>query len=581
MATHHTASPNPEQTRRDALLVATVLAALALFIGATQLARHPITALVAAALGTTLATTVLAVRARVRDRLATHSDPPRKGIVIGTVRGAWRLARPRPYVLGWDSFRQHVLITGPTGRGKSYGFIAPILRGHMHRRDTGVLYMDGKGDPIHHGSDAVTFDHVFYPEDPASSAHWNPLAGPDPFTAARSFADAIFPTAGLPGAVYYEVRGAFAIRTVAPAIAYTGLGLEHPPTTSEDDVRTALLVAGLSESEATHALTYGVGACEDQLRWLPTRKRQTPEALLDFITNNNRPSPAIDETLLMPRAATPTIAALHHVLFTDGQLDELAKRLDGLLDEHATDLARERFKLLAAQVRTLATLPAKERAAVLSNLENRIAVFLTPPFDRLCSRSDFTLADICAGRSIAMLLPAGTFPGIAEPLGRVALAQFQQAVLSSTPEVTKVAVLDEFHNFVSPAFTKFLAQARSRGGAAVMSTQTIADFHIDYRDQLLANASTQIVTPGALPFDAEHWSRAFGEHETEQRSTTTAPRSILDPAPLPSVRSELRDTPRFTPTHVTELATGEALIRQVNGRTAYPATVVNVERRHA
>jgi hypothetical protein len=73
-----------------------------------------------------------------------------------------------------------VLITGPTGRGKSYGFIQPILRGHIDRPETGVLYMDGKGDRLDQGPDAVHFDHVFCPEAPARSARWNPLAGPDP-----------------------------------------------------------------------------------------------------------------------------------------------------------------------------------------------------------------------------------------------------------------------------------------------------------------------------------------------------------------------------------------------------------------
>jgi hypothetical protein len=111
-----------------------------------------------------------------------------------------------------------------------------------------------------------------------------------------------------------------------------------------------------------------------------------------------------------------------------------------------------------------------------------------------------------------------------------------------------------------------------------MSTQTIADFDIEYRDRLLANASTQIITPGSLPFDAEHWSRAFGEHAVEQRSQTTAPRSILDPAPMPTVRTEIRDQARYTATAVSELGPGQALIRQVSGRTAYPAVVVDVER---
>lgn len=581
MTTQPRHPPNPEQVRRDALLCATALAALALYIIARQIASHPaLAAVIVAALALATAAALVA-RARLKDHLARRADPPRNGIIIGTCRGDWRLARPRPYALGWDSFCQHVLITGPTGRGKSFGFIEPILRAHITRASTGVLYMDGKGDRIDQGTNRVRFDHVFCPEDPGSSARWNPLAGPDPTVAARSFADALFPAAALPDAVYYEVRGAFAIRAVAPAIAYTGHGLDATPTSSREAILAALVAHGISEGDATYLIDHkGLGVCEDQLRWLATRKRQGPEDLLDFINRNAKPAAAIADHLLMPPAGVATVKALHRVLFTDGELAALADALDGHLDKHASQLARERFRLLATQVRSLAALPAKERAGVLSNLENRLAVFLAPPFDRLCARSDFSLSDVCAGKSIAMLLPTGTFPGIAEPLGRVALAQFQQAVLSSQPDATKLAVLDEFHNFVSPAFTKFLSQARSRGGAAVMSTQTVADFDIEYRDRLLANASTQIITPGSLPFDAEHWSRAFGEHEVRQRSETLAPRSMLEPAPLPIVRSELRDEARYTPTAVTELGAGEALIRQVRGRTAYPAVVVNVERRH-
>ncbi len=218
-------------------------------------------------------------------------------------------------------------------------------------------------------------------------------------------------------------------------------------------------------------------------------------------------------------------------------------------------------------------MPAKERAGVLANLENRLAGLPHPTVrPTLQATTDFHLTDICQRRSVGLLLPTGTFPGIAEPLGRTALAQFQHAVLQSDPAITKVAVLDEFHNFVSPAFTKFLSQARSRGGAAVMSTQTIADFHPDYRDRLLANASTQILTPGALPFDADHWSRAFGAEPTPQHSTSIQRRTLQRPDPDRDVRTDHRDMPRYTPTQLSELAPGEAIIRQVSRRTQYPAT---------
>lgn len=579
MTPQSTQPPGTEQVRRDALLAGTCLSALALYILYRQATAHPFAAIALAVLAGSLVLGVALACARLKDGLAARNDPPRAGVIIGTVMGDWRLARPRPYTLTWDCFRQHVLITGPTGRGKTYGFVQPILRAHIARPATGVLYMDGKGDPIHVGPDAVRFDHVFCPEDPKASARWNPLAGPSPTAAARSFADALFPAASLPNPIYYEVRGAFAIRTIAPALAFTAHGVDRPPSASAEKVIAALMAAGLSEADARYSVREkGAAACEDQLRWLPTRDRRGPEDLKDFIDRAAMPAATIADELLIPALATPTIAALHRALFTDGELDNLADALDGLLDDKAPPIARERVALLARQVRTLAALPAKERAGVLSNLENRLAVFLAPPFDRLCSASDFTLADVCQGKSIAMLLATGSFAGIAEPLGRVALSQFQHAVLASAPQITKMAVLDEFHNFASPSFTRFLSQARSRGGAAVMSTQTIADFDDDYRDALLANASTQIVTPGSLPFDAEHWSRAFGEHQVEQLSETIVARSVLEPAPRPTLRRELRDAPRHSPTAVTELGAGQALVRQVGGRTAYPPQIVDVER---
>lgn len=570
----------PQQTGRDALLVLCGLVAFGLYALVRVASTSPVTTIAALTVMTAAAAGAVIVRARVKDRLAARHDPPGKGIVIGTVRGDWRFARPRPYTLGWDSFLQHVLITGPTGRGKSFTFIDPIVRAHLRRPNTGVFYVDGKGDRVDQGENRMRFDRVFCPEDPASSARWNPLAGPDPSLAASGFADALFPAASLPNPVYYEVRGAYAVRVVAPAIAYAGYHVRSPPRMSAEQVHAALVAHGISAKKAEYLVSQrGVGVCEDQLRWLPSREEQGAEALCELIERRAQPRAAIDDALLMPASSEPTISALHHVLFTDGELEELAKALLARVEATMPPIVRDRFTQLATQIESLATLPAKERNAVLSNLENRLAPFLAPPFDRLCSRADFTLADVCRGKSVAFLLPAGRFPGLARPLGRIALAQFQQAVLADrTPGVRKVAVLDEFHNFVSPDFTAFLAQARSKGGGAVMCTQTITDFDIEYRDRLLANASTQIITPGAMPYDAEHWSRAFGEHETVERAETRPPRSILDPAPLPSVRTHTLTQPRYSPTAVSEIPEGRALIRQLQGRRAYPPVLVDVER---
>jgi hypothetical protein len=109
----------------------------------------------------------------------------------------------------------------------------------------------------------VPFDSVFCPEDPASSAHWNPLAGPDPVQAARAFAAALFPAAALPGASFYEQKAVWVITRVAPAMALTGHGIEaqaspaepaavdpSDPDADEHARVAALVAAGVSERRA-------------------------------------------------------------------------------------------------------------------------------------------------------------------------------------------------------------------------------------------------------------------------------------------------------------------------------------------
>ena len=211
----------------------------------------------------------------------------------------------------------------------------------------------------------------------------------------------------------------------------------------------------------------------------------------------------------------------------------------------------------------------RERGAILSGLRNRLGWFLRPPFLELCSRSDFDIAQVTEGRSIGFLLPTGSFPDVAVPLGRVALAHFTQAVLSSTPERTKLAVLDEFHSFVDEHFAAFLNQARSYGGGAVMALQTIASIPREHRDELLANPSTVIVTPGCMPFDAEHVSKVFGETQVEQRSRTYETGAGHVGPRRGSVRIDVREQPRHTPTQITEL---QPCTRSSCCRTAPAAT---------
>ena len=268
------AEPTPPRGRlRDAddetLTGVGLLLLIGSFVSWRLASRHP-WLLAGAACAAVLACCVGGwARARLRDRRAARWDPPGPGVIIGSVRGDWWLARRRRFVLPWTAFNQHVLIDGPTGRGKTFTFVVPLLRANVARGNTGVFYLDGKGDRIDRGDGdrpGVAFDHVFCPEDPSGSARWNPLGGADPIQAARDFAAALFPEAAQAGANFYEARAVFAITRVAPAMALTGFGLD--PGDSSWNRRETIL----PRSRVFGSQRRGMGSARRCAGCFPTRR---------------------------------------------------------------------------------------------------------------------------------------------------------------------------------------------------------------------------------------------------------------------------------------------------------------------
>lgn len=579
------ASPEPDP---QTLLAAVALLAIGAVLAARLAARHPAFLALCAGAALVLSVVAVLVRARWKDARAAGADPAGPGLIIGTIRGSWLLSRRRPFYVPWASLLQHVLICGPTGRGKTFTFVTPVLKANAARPDTGVFYLDGKGDRIDQpdgDQPGVVFDHVFCPADPAGSACWNPLAGSDPVQAARDFAAALYPEAAQASANFYETRAVFAITRVAPALALTGYAAGEGSmwNVDADQVVAALGGAGVDEAVAGDLVRrFGAQRCMQQLAWLAHRR---PGAdLAELIRRNASPAADTPLGLLADSAGTVTPALLSRVLFQHGELEALSNALRRAHAAATNRTLRSTLEQLRADVDVLAALPQKERAAMLANLQNRLGYFLQPPFLQLCGRSDFQVADVCDGARVAFLLPTGAFPDVAQPLGRIALAQFRNAVLSGLgPGRRKIAVLDEFHNFVDPTFGAFLAQARSFGGGAVLALQSLAQLGHgpggrQTLDELLANLSTIIVTPGCRPFDAQYFADLFGEEERPHLSYTYEQTGPFEVAARPSVRVEHRDAPRYTATQIAELRPNEALIQVTDRRVSYPATIVDVER---
>ena len=92
---------------------------------------------------------------------------------------------------------------------------------------------------------------------------------------------------------------------------------------------------------------------------------------------------------------------------------------------------------------------------------------------------------------------------------------------------------------------------------------------------------TVIVTPGCMPFDAEHFSKVFGETQVEQRSRTYETGAAHLGPRRGSVRIDTREQPRHTPTQITELAPLHAIVVLEDGTRRYGPTTVHVRHQQA
>jgi hypothetical protein len=88
-------------------------------------------------------------------------------------------------------------------------------------------------------------------------------------------------------------------------------------------------------------------------------------------------------------------------------------------------------------------------------------------------------------------------------------------------------------------------------------------------DELMADLSTVIVTPGSGPFDATYFADLFGQEPRLEASWSYEAHGPLEPRPRPAVRLEHREA-YFTPTQISELNPRDALVTVTSGRTAYP-----------
>lgn len=515
-------------------------------------------------------------RARLRRTL-----PAARGLLLGKV-DLRRLAKGQSFFLPWDSLLQHVLVAGPTGLGKSTSAIRPLMR-ELGGSQVGVFYMDGKGAPLKDMREY--FDAVFDPSNPTRSARWNPLAGGRPEFAGHRFAEAIYSDVGDGGADrFYIDRGKLAVRHAVIAIAYTGYRGERTRGLRKK-VKNELMRLGFSEEEATGYVNESVAKAHRQLFYLPHRRDSSRAGFEAGFRRNSR-APASAPRYEPPFGGghvisriTPTIADVYRCLFDEASLVSLARHAFQAAEDNAI------IATSAAFLTQLSRANNEWRERLLANVEMRLTPFLMPPFDTLCMDDDMRIGEVTNGRKIALLLPqGGDIGGTSESLGQVALALYQSSVLSPrqlrADANYSVAVLDEFPAFLTPNFTKFLAQAREHKAAAVMAVQNISQLRAaGHADDILANASSVIVTSGQVQSDAEYWSKTFGEEEREVQTTRKAKRVsggfAVDKTVDRTIRTERR--PTWSTDEIMFMAPYHMLVRVRLGQKTFRPYLVNAK----
>lgn len=122
---------------------------------------------------------------------------------------------------------------------------------------------------------------------------------------------------------------------------------------------------------------------------------------------------------------------------------------------------------------------------------------------------------------VRFALSVGDRPSVAPILGRLILAQFTHAVISPNcnSSILKAAMVNEAHEFITPAIATGMAMARENRGCYILAMQDLSQIEDPtLRENILSVAGNKMVMGGVGDYDAKKFSALFG---TRERRYTT------------------------------------------------------------
>ncbi|WP_460038719.1 type IV secretory system conjugative DNA transfer family protein [Thermaerobacter litoralis] len=397
----------------------------------------------------------------------------------------------------------HMLVLGPPGTGKTAGVLAPMAAQDLSQPDIGVTIIEPKGDWVHafgnmpgaleiaryHGREVYLLD----PTDPHSDAI-NPLAGPVDVVAAVNAA--ALEATQESGEEYFRQMARTVFGNVIKLLKY--LEVMHPNKEEFGNPTYLEVAKALNDNQYLEYLVRELAAAIGADLVLPSP---------DEVQGRNQ------RAQLRPR------------LHLAGPLanEPVGRLLAWFVNDYLAPETRESFRTHALGLRLyVEQLFSHEGFLRLFVPDGRRRVV---DLDRHLEQASVLLVNTSRGEAPLLSRLLGTLVSLhlSYAVQRRKGPEFQSGK-RKTP--LHVLYMDEFASYVNEEFAAFLEQARGYNFAAVLGTQSLADFERVgkyFRAQMLGTIRNYVVYGGIAVPDAKYFSDSFGtapqleESESETR----------------------------------------------------------------
>jgi type IV secretory pathway TraG/TraD family ATPase VirD4 len=235
----------------------------------------------------------------------------------------------------------------------------------------------------------------------------------------------------------------------------------------------------------------------------------------------------------------------HHVVYRE--YPELIQVLEYTGDEDKRDLLtaevievsktegateEERARQLRAQealnLLRVAASRSNGKSDVLGSLYNALLPITSGQFRSYVTtnpKNGLTVSKMLENKLIVRIAFTADEGDIGKALGKIIIQQFTDTVLSPRVDKSylKLIVIDEAHNYVCEALKIGVAQAAGNNAGYMMAFQSLKQIDDEAaRSIIFGNCKNKVIIAGAEFFDADTFSKDFGEQELAKISKTNS-----------------------------------------------------------